>query len=335
MFGEHAIAFTDPVLSREIVTGEHESEFSIELVVSVPDKSQEGVPFLLLLTNGDASSQLLLGQWWHSLIVMSGTDFRNERRAPRITVDVELFMGMPIHLVITSGPDGTTLFLNGELIKDHPDLLCQQFKGANPSRLVLGNSLHGTNPWQGIISGFAMFPGRMTPTDIQSRFLHWQSNGSLAGSDSPSVILQYSFAEALSDRMRDISSNAFDLWTPASQAFVEPAFCENPFTDFRWDYSFQKDVLLNLFGFIPFGAAFAFALNQRNSPSGLKRLLIILTAGCLLSLFIEIVQAWIPTRTSSGLDWILNTIGTALGLVAFRFLQFFWNKRPPTLYDPM
>jgi len=42
--------------------------------------------------------------------------------------------------------------------------------------------------------------------------------------------------------------------------------------------------------------------------------------GAFLSLGLELTQAWIPTRSSSLLDFALNTLGTALGAVAAAWL---------------
>ena len=39
-----------------------------------------------------------------------------------------------------------------------------------------------------------------------------------------------------------------------------------------------------------------------------------------VSLTIEILQAWMPSRSSDCLDLVLNTLGAILGVIAYRFL---------------
>ena len=79
------------------------------------------------------------------------------------------------------------------------------------------------------------------------------------------------------------------------------------------------DLLGNIAVFIPLGVALAAAtLPERTSAgqrtrSDKRRWLIIVAAGLLLSLSIELAQLAIPTRATDVDDVILNTLGTAAG----------------------
>jgi len=55
-----------------------------------------------------------------------------------------------------------------------------------------------------------------------------------------------------------------------------------------------------------------FGLNEK------RHLLAALALCTLLSMSIEIAQAWIPNRTSSLSDWMLNTLGGWLGAEGIR-----------------
>ncbi|WP_173922342.1 VanZ family protein [Agromyces sp. Marseille-P2726] len=68
------------------------------------------------------------------------------------------------------------------------------------------------------------------------------------------------------------------------------------------------EFLANILLFVPFGVLLALAA-PRWSP------LVVISAGCLLSVAIEVVQLGIPSRVSALSDVIANTTGTALGLL--------------------
>jgi hypothetical protein len=317
VFGPHAIAFTEPVLSELPIFLDRQPAVSIELAAIIPDRSREGFPFVFTLTNGNASTQLVLGQWQYSLILMSGTDFRDERREPRVTTDIETFIAEPTHVVITLGSTGAALYLNGVLAHRNPNFPFNKTGVDPPSRLVLGNSPVGSNPWQGTLMGFALTQDELSPATVQAHFKNWRETGVLTGPDPDSSILYYRFNDPLPDAGKDESGNSIDLQFPAHQSFVRKSLFESPGSDFRWDHSLLQDVLTNFLGFMPVGFVMAGALTQvRNQNLG-RKVVLALIAGGLLSLSIEVGQAWIPTRDSNWLDWILNTIGAAGGALCF------------------
>jgi glycopeptide antibiotics resistance protein len=74
------------------------------------------------------------------------------------------------------------------------------------------------------------------------------------------------------------------------------------------------DVLTNLLGFIPFGFFLSAYLWMRK-PRSIFQLLLTTTviAGC-ISLSIELIQVYLPTRSSQLMDVITNILGTAFGV---------------------
>lgn len=75
---------------------------------------------------------------------------------------------------------------------------------------------------------------------------------------------------------------------------------------------FLIDFLGNIAVFVPLGAAAAFAL--ANKPRR-TRLLAATAIGAGLSAAIELLQLAIPSRFSGFDDWLLNTIGTFIGVM--------------------
>ena len=103
-----------------------------------------------------------------------------------------------------------------------------------------------------------------------------------------------------------------------------------PFTGWRWPGRFDVawfglpwprglgwfDVASNVVAYLPMGAAVAAALTERGAGPAqrLRAALLGLLAASALSHAMENLQRWLPSRTPSMVDWVLNTFGAGLGL---------------------
>jgi VanZ family protein len=74
------------------------------------------------------------------------------------------------------------------------------------------------------------------------------------------------------------------------------------------------DVVSNLLGYMPFGALL-FGAQVRSGRSVGVSVLTTVLVGAGLSIAMESLQNWLPQRVPSSLDFVLNTGGTALGLL--------------------
>jgi VanZ family protein len=80
-----------------------------------------------------------------------------------------------------------------------------------------------------------------------------------------------------------------------------------------WRYAGRGDIVANLLLYAPFGMSLALVLPTRSRRALV--LAVILAAGVMLSLCIEVVQSFTPTRVSSLPDVLLNGAGTLAGAV--------------------
>jgi VanZ family protein len=103
-----------------------------------------------------------------------------------------------------------------------------------------------------------------------------------------------------------------------------------PFSGWRWPSRFDFawfglpwprglgwfDVASNVVAYLPMGATVAAALAEPGAGFGqrLRAALLGLLAASALSHAMENLQRWLPSRTPSMVDWVLNTFGAGLGV---------------------
>jgi len=95
-----------------------------------------------------------------------------------------------------------------------------------------------------------------------------------------------------------------------------------PKSEFTYRKSFFKDCIINFLGFIPFGFILSATLIKFEGTFEKHYILIAVLFCFAVSLIIEVFQAWIPSRSSSMLDLILNTLGALIGARILGFLSY-------------
>lgn len=326
-FGKFGRVHTGPFINPERAAALNRDGFTLELAVSLTNSASGDFRILASFHAGDDRSQLIVGQWRQHFIVMNGDDYNNRRRLPRISTDASARPAGPIHLLITTGPEGTQLYLNGKVAGARANLRLMMPSEPKSGRLVLGNSVHANNPWRAEIHGFAAYSGALTSVQAGDHFARWQQAGDFSFAQTDDPLLRYTFARDDGDKVLDQGALKVDLEIPTrlvalgTRALATLHFREGI------DRSLALDMIVNLIGFIPFGLALAFAGNTA-APARWRMILRITAVGFLLSLFIEVAQAWLPSRDSSFLDLLLNTAGAFLGAGLWALMQIF-PARPP------
>jgi hypothetical protein len=252
---------------------------------------------------------------------MNGDDFPHKRNEPRISLDLSQFPNSKHFLTFTTGPQGTVIYRNGRPVRSDPDLVLRMPEGVAAGRFVLGNSVSGKNSWQGEIFGFAAYPFLLGQDQIQSHYREWQPQEDFSFARMEGPFLLYRLNGREGNRARDDSGFGRDLLIPPRFAYAERLPFQGSFQDLVWNRSLAFDVVLNLLGFMPLGFAGAATLSHSKFGAGLKSMLLVVAFCFITSLLIEFLQSWMPTRNSSGLDLLLNTIGAFLGWVCLRFAR--------------
>jgi VanZ like protein/concanavalin A-like lectin/glucanase superfamily protein len=217
----------------------------------------------------------------------------------------------PVFVTISSGATGTTVYLNGILVKGAPTF---RFSGQDlTGQLVVGNAPHTSHNWSGQIKGLAVYDRELAAGEVSQHFADWTTSKQAQQSAIEGLVASYLFDEGKGSVVHNHVDPATNLLIPERFFVLRQEFLERPWDEFRSDWNYWKDVGINIGGFIPFGFFFRAYFSAIRKVKWATWLTI--TLGFSVSLTIEVLQAFLPTRDSGTTDLITNTFGTALGAV--------------------
>ncbi len=319
-FGKYGIAYTKPFIDSIEKNLSDTNGFSIEIALKPLSYNESGFNFILALHNGKDGSQLLMGQWRSWIILMNGDDYAHKRRTKRIAVKIASPTPIKRLATITTGKEGTKIYFDGQLARTKKDFALKIPDG-DKSRLLLGNSVYGKHSWKGDVYGLAFYRYTLTAQDAALHFKRWSKDQDFAFAKKDRPLLLYLFDENQGERALDHAGGNHHLQIPTRMQILERKTLAPPWHWFEFNRSLIQDIIVNLVGFIPFGFVLTATLIKLGGTFE-KHGVIIAVALCFsVSLLIEIVQAWIPSRSSAGLDLVLNTFGALIGAITYKFFN--------------
>jgi VanZ family protein len=290
---------------KSIAFGRNGNGITIELMLK-PDwhRSWHRASLLSLYRKGFDS--LVVGQQGPDLRLSIPTSSAGHGRGYR---EVWLKNSLPPHsrrlLVVTAGTGGTSIYIDGMPIGLFPTLIpdVADLQG----RLIFGNAPEGSHGWRGEISGGALFDRVVEAAEVLRHRNLVAAGGFQALSSEASLAALYLFDEKTGQTVKDHSLNHIPLLIPKSyhvlrRTYLRPVWQDSPES---------LDLVINILGFIPFGF-FCFMYLIHRGPV-LRSFIITIAFSASVSASIEILQAFIPRRTSSMADLICNTLGGLIG----------------------
>jgi VanZ family protein len=226
----------------------------------------------------------------------------------------------PVLVAITSGSYGTTVFADGEPARKFENLKVSSRDLTG--RLIIGNSPVTTDEWSGQLKGLAIYDRQLTADEVSQHLASWTNSAQPEVTKSGDVVACYLFNEGAGRIVHNQVNSATDLLIPERFFALHAQFLERPWDEYRPDWNYWKDVGINVAGFLPLGFFFCAYFSQLSKIQHPAALTIAL--GFAVSLTIEVLQAFLPTRDSGMTDLITNTLGTALGaMVVARWVSHF------------
>jgi len=215
-------------------------------------------------------------------------------------------------ITITSGPQGTTVYLDGFAVKTSPSF---RLAGKDLSgQLILGSSPVRYDTWLGKLRGLALFHHELTASQVAGHCQAW-TDGQFEVIRHDHPVALFPFNERAGKIVHNQVASGPDLNIPESYDVPYKPFLEVPWKEFYPNWAYLQDILINIVGFIPLGFFFC-AARARGRPAW-KAVIVTIVLGATVSLAIEILQAYLPTRNSGMTDLFTNTLGTGIGAMLY------------------
>jgi VanZ family protein len=287
---------------------------TIELHLRPLRAYHERVPHILSLCDKAGREIFYLGQWKNHMVMRLLGDKRFLTRIDREAGTPDFpESGQPVFLSFVFHEDRVELYADAKLSGVYDDFnLIGTIDHRPVWSMVLGNSSRGDSPWQGEIHGFSIFDRALDPQVILDRYRQWESVGK---NTAAGEVIRYSFNTPLGRAVRNDAGKKWDLLIPETLTPLRREYLALPSRQDLGKVWFYLDALVNLIGFVPLGFILGLLFRTSDDRRGSRLIMFSLTAGFLLSLFIEANQGFLVTRTSSLTDLALNSLGALIGVL--------------------
>jgi glycopeptide antibiotics resistance protein len=313
-YGQSLVFSTIPLFQSSTIPVK---SFSIELSLQSITESGAHIGHIFSTFDEQGSETFFVGQWRSHLLLGKGIHGKKTYR--EIGIRDVLKKGDKRFVTITSGADETRIYVDGLLLKSSPKFQLFSMKEKPWGRILLGNAPTGNENWTGNLLSLAIYDRALTGEQVSQHFQKWMIEGKSSLSTEEGIVSLYLFDEHSGTLAHD-SVGDHHLLIPTIFKVLKKTILVPPWEDFQLNRSYLMDILTNILGFIPFGFFFSGYLWMKKPCSTFRLLLTSLIIAACISLSIELIQAYLPTRNSQLTDVIANTLGAIIG--AFLFSRY-------------
>jgi hypothetical protein len=311
-FGKHGSIVGASPFKAPATQGDNSCSLEIWLQPSRID-SRAGGMILAFYSPESQFAPFALRQFQAGLVLEHESQGSSARKTEIYVGDI-LSDRKPVLVTITSGDAGTATYANGALIKRVPNFAISNRDLTG--QFVVGNAPTTAYSWSGQLKGLAIYDRELSAAEVSQGFADRTGGGESDSANGRAVVARYLFDEGKGNVVHNQVDSATNLLIPERFFVLHEEFLERPWDEFRPGWRYWKNVLVNVVGFIPLGFffyAYFSQLRKAEHPAALT-----ISLGFAVSLTIEVLQAFLPTRDSGMTDLITNTFGTAVGVMTFR-----------------
>lgn len=297
-------------------------EFSIELLLRSTSQYKYGFSTILSLYDDTDPEIYKIARWKTNLVLRRRISLPNGKNSyHEIFLKDALKSENIIFLSIAMGKNGSTVYINGEnygFLKEFTILTNN--RTIRNSHMMIGNNPEGNSSWDGEINGLALYNRTLNQYDAYRHRGMWAKNDYNNLSKEPGIFTLYPMNEKTGRIVYNRLNEKNNMIIPKKFFVIKKSILSKPWLDFWKDRLFYLDFISNFIGFIPVGFFLMLLLITLTGTNRILILAITIIIGSGLSLSIELIQVFMPARTSSMTDLISNICGTAMGIFIFHLL---------------
>ncbi len=280
------------------------AEATIELVFT-PSRSYGNASAVFSLANQDEIS-FAIGQSLTDLFLQGPFTQGVGKPVEKLWIDDVCGHAQELFVTVTLDTRHVDIYLDGHLARAFP---VSTRPGNLSGKVVVGHSVKGGGQWSGSVARLAIFEGTLDAAEISQRYEIWTKTRHL-DSDVNHQGAAYEFVTPAGDFVRNVGETGSELIIPKTFRLSEPKVLEWPD---HFNRSVAVDAVINVAGFLPFGLGTCLCLRFWTGWSIARCLALTILVGASVSLVIELLQGFLPTRDSSLADLVTNILGTAIG----------------------
>ncbi len=294
----------------KLTRGEGEPARSLEIWLT-PGSVWETPSTLLAFYDPEDAQHFSLHQAYEALVLETGVETQpRQLRRMRLHLDHVFHERRSVFITIASGPQRTAVWVNGSLVKS-----ASPFPLTLTGSLIVANSPVSDDGWRGDLWGLAIYNSELTQEQILSHYKTWTTMGRPQVTENDHTVARYLFDEGHGRIVHDGAGSGIDLDIPQHYMVLNEKLLEPFWKEFSWAPAYWTAVLVNVAGFVPLG--FFFCAYFESARQMKRAALATIIFGLAVSLVIETLQAFLPTRDSGTTDIITNTLGTCLGTALY------------------
>lgn len=236
----------------------------------------------------------------------------------------DVFRRRQAFITVTSDGQNTSVYLDGHLATASPGFGLSTSDLAG--QLILANSPLRGHSWSGQLRGLAIYGSELSSQQVVRHYEDWTQRQEPARAKHERALALYLFNEHGGKIIRNAIGSGIDLEIPGRYLVVHQLLLEPPWRELPTQQSYLKNCAINIAGFVPLG--FSFSLYFTAVCKMKRASIAAIVLGGAVSLVIESVQAYLPTRYSGMTDVITNTLGTCVGVALHRTGVLHLARRP-------
>jgi hypothetical protein len=213
----------------------------------------------------------------------------------------------PLLVTVVSSAEGVVVYLDGHATRSFPvSVAARTLSGT----IILGHTPSGDQPWSGDLFGVALYDRKLSAGEVIHHIEQWRGGKTQELKEQEGAVGLYDLRTASTSLVRNLGPYGPDLVIPKTFHARSKHTLGWPAT---WNNSTVADALENIAGFMPMGFLFVLAVGGITRRSLARVSIAAISAAALLSLSIELLQVYLPSRDSSLADLLTNILGAALG----------------------